>query len=131
MAAKYTRDEVWSKLGFSFRPLGSKVCVVTDPPELKVGSLFLPMSQTSFYSDLPHLKLVRCSVLSVGPKAKGITPGARITFQRTCFIRLYHLEPQVLVGLVDASQVYGRFTTDDEEAEAASWLVPPSERAAG
>lgn len=131
MAQQYTQEQVWQKLGFKIRPLGNKLCVVTDAPELKVGGLYLPMSQTSFYSDLPHLKLVRCTVLSVGSKVQGVAPGDRVTFQRTCFIRLFYLESEVLVGMTDASQLYGRFTTDDEEAEAATWLQPRAEQAAG
>lgn len=107
--------EVWSRLGHRVQATAGRVFVVTDLPAKKVGSLFLPMKATTFYGDLPHLVMVRATVLSAGPKAQGLNPGDRVTFPRTYFIRWRELEPDVMIGWVSHSQVAGTFTLEDEE----------------
>jgi hypothetical protein len=109
-----TPEEVWNRLGQRVGATAGRVFVVTDLPAKKVGSLFLPLKATTFYGDLPHLVMVRATVLSAGPKAQGLNPGDRVTFPRTYFIRWRELEPDVMLGWVDVSQVSGFFNTDDE-----------------
>jgi hypothetical protein len=112
---EYTPEAVWQKLGIHVQAMGSRVFVVTDLPATKVGSLYLPVKATTFYGGLPHLVLVRATVLSVGPLVQGVAVGDRVTFPRTYFARWKPIETDVMLGWVDVSQVAGRFTEDDEQ----------------
>jgi hypothetical protein len=116
MSLSVTPEEVWARLGHRVQATAGRVFVVTDLPAKKVGSLFLPMKATTFYGELPHLVMVRATVLSAGPKVQGLNPGDRVTFPRTYFIRWRELEPDVMLGWVDRSQISGFFNTEDEDA---------------
>lgn len=117
MSIGFEVDKVWQKLGFRIQATKGRLFVVTDLPAKKVGSLYLPMKATTFYGDLPHLVMVRATVLSAGTKAHGLNVGDRVTFPRTYFIRWRELEPDVMLGWVEKSQVSGLFTTADEDGE--------------
>ena len=91
------------------RPMRGLVAVVTDLPATKVGSIFLPVKLTGFYGELPHLVLVRATVLSVGPQVTNLKPGDRVAFPRTYFTRWKQLEPDVMVGWIEVSNISGKF----------------------
>lgn len=112
----FSAEEVRTRLGCSVRATGSKVFVVTDLPAKKVGSLWLPVKLTSFYGDLPHLVVVKATVLSVGPKVRGIKEGARVAFPRTYFAKWKELEPDVMVGWIEAANLSGFIAEEDEAA---------------
>jgi len=120
MTVGFEVSDVWRQLGFRIQATKGRLFVVTDLPAKKVGSLYLPVKATTFYGDLPHLVMVRATVLSAGPNAQGLHPGDRVTFPRTYFIRWRELEPDVMLGWVEKSQVAGLFTTADEDQLQAS-----------
>lgn len=88
-------ERTWDELGFRIQATGWKVWVRTRPHPRKIGSLWLPPQQASFYGDLPHLRTVYATVLSAGQlgPARALKPGDVIAFQRLHFAWVKKLEP--------------------------------------
>lgn len=100
-------EKTWEELGYKIRPLGWKVFVRTDPPPQKVGSLFLPPKQASFYGGMGHQRVVTATVLAVGPKVVGITVGERVVFRRLEFGHIARFDGDVYVGWIEMAQLAG------------------------
>lgn len=99
-------ERTWTEVGYRVRPLHRNVFVRTDPPEQKVGSLWLPPKLQSFHGDLPHMRIISATVLIAGPKTE-VKPGERICFQRLHFAWLKKLEDGGMFGWIDQVQVLG------------------------
>lgn len=105
-------QKTWDELGFKVRPVRRNVVVRTHPLTQKTqsGLLWLPPKQTGFYGQLPHVHMVRATVLAVGPLAAqyyNVKVGEEIAFQRLHFGKFYDLNAEEKVGWIDASQVAG------------------------
>jgi hypothetical protein len=96
----------------AIKPLRKMLFVITDAPPQKTASglLFLPPKISSFYGELPHIRLVTGTVIAAGPKAT-TTVGARVIFQRLHFARWQKFskadEPEVYVGWIDEDSLVG------------------------
>lgn len=99
-------ERTWDEVGYRVRAMHRNVFVRTDPPEQKVGLLWLPPKLQGFHGDLPHLRVVKATVLAAGPKTE-LKPGDRICFQRLHFAWLKKLGGEVMFGWIDQVQVLG------------------------
>lgn len=99
-------ERTWAEVGYRIRPLRFLVFVRTEPPEKKVGSLFLIDKDASFYGGLPHQRLVRATVLSAGPAAN-VKVGERVCFTRLHFARYKTLEDGTHVGWISSNEIAG------------------------
>lgn len=93
----------------TIKPRRRAVWVVTDKPADKTpsGLLWLPPEMTKFYYFVPHLRLVRATVVAVGPDAPWFRVGDRIGFARTWFARFAFLGDECMLGFLDATKVAG------------------------
>lgn len=111
-------EKTWDELGFKIKAPRYLVWVRTLPPPCKIGSIYIPVKQASFYGELPHLVTVRAVVLSSGPKgvAQSLNPGDIVAFKRVQFARYCRVSSsgsdingpfEEYVGWVDANEIIG------------------------
>lgn len=110
--------ETWDELGFKLRAPRYLVWVRTMPPARKIGRIWLPAKQASFYGELPHMVTVKALVLSAGSRgpAREMKPGDMIAFKRLHFARHSRLESSYAdvwggsedyVGWIDSNDIVG------------------------
>lgn len=97
----------WAELGYKIRPMFAKVFVRTELPPEKIGLLYLPPKEASFFGGLGHMRLVTATVLSVGPLARAVKPGDRVVFRRLEFGHIAKLADGTFVGWIEQEQLIG------------------------
>lgn len=100
-------ERTWAELGYKVRPLFAKVFIRTEPPPEKIGLIYLPPKEASFFGGLGHQRLVTATVLSTGPMAKSVKVGERVVFQRLHFGHIAKMEDKTFVGWVEQEQIAG------------------------
>lgn len=100
-------ERTWAELGYKVRPLFAKVFVRTELPPEKIGLIFVPPKEASFFGGLGHQRLVTATVLSVGPLAKSVVVGDRVVFQRLHFGHIARLDDKTFVGWIEQEQLAG------------------------
>jgi len=103
-------ERTWAELGVKgIRPLRRTLFVRTVPPATMTmsGRLWLPPKQIGFYGVLPHLRIVKGTVLAAGKDCSS-KPGDYVCFQRLHFARWEPVqERDAYVGWIDESQLVG------------------------
>lgn len=97
------------------QPRKRAVWVVTDQPPKKTesGLLWLPPEMEAFYYFVPHLRLVKATVVGVGPDVPYLNGkqvfqvGDRVGFPRTWFARYQFLGEEMMMGWLDYEKVGG------------------------
>lgn len=102
----------WDELGYRIRPVFAKVFVRTELPPEKIGLIWLPPKEASFFAGLGHQRLVTAVVLSTGPGAKSVKVGERVCFQRLHFGHIKQLDDKTFVGWIEQEQLAG-YPEDD------------------
>lgn len=100
-------DKTWDELGFRLRPKFAKVFVRTDLPPQRIGLIYLPPKEASFYGGLGHQRLVTATVIAVGPLAKSVKVGDRVCFARLHFGHIKQLDDKTYAGWVEQEQIAG------------------------
>jgi len=113
-------ESVWKELGNELQATGTRMLVRTFPlPTKSHGGVYLPGSKTRFYGELRGLnQMIVGTVLSFGPKVKGIEVGDNVCFARLYFTRHRQLEDKTMVGWVESEWVFG--VVDEEPGETTS-----------
>ena len=97
--------QTWQELNKKLEIKTSKILVRTEKLKDKIGSIFLPPKQSSFYGRIQG-QYVWCTatVIAVGPEAT-VLPGESIMFTRLAFANMYKMQDNSYVGLVDEENV--------------------------
>lgn len=93
----------------TLRPLRRTIFIKTLPPPQKTdsGLLWLPPSLSSFYGEMPHLRILKGEVLAVGPTCT-VKVGETVAFQRLHFARWTSLSvADTYVGWIDETHLVG------------------------
>lgn len=115
---------VWQELGKRYRPLRRVLIVRTDPQSQSTpGGILLTQKESDLYTGMPHMRVVKATVLAAGPKASTAV-GARVCFQRLHFAWFAKLEDKTLVGTIEEEELVGyledeQFLTSAAPAAAA------------
>ena len=110
--------DTWSQY-HELRAAGPYLMVRTWEIPDRIGRIYLPDESRRFYKGLPHLRLVRATVVSV-PRAFRQTygEGEFVAFPQTFFTRLATMTDGTFLGLVRAQFVHGKVMLDrDAELE--------------
>jgi hypothetical protein len=117
----------WENIGCSIRALKHMVWVRTLPPPRKIGLIWMPAKQASFYGELAHLVTVQAVVLSAGTTgpAKQMKAGDVVAFKRLHFARYWRVESleedeygrsEDYVGRIDSNDILGFVEAEDVRA---------------
>lgn len=124
-------DATWKECGSRVRPLRNMVFVRTELLPEYIGSVFIPETLRSSYSQLPHKVMLQALVIGAGPQCKEVKIGDRVAFSRLFFARWQQMEDKTLVGWLNEDNIACECEAGTTLRQAGDFLQTPSgERAA-
>lgn len=100
-------DKTWEELGRKLECVGSRVLVRTEAMPEKIGSIYLPPKQSTYYGQLKGNDVTTTgTILNVGPECtENLQLGDKILFKRLVFAYYEKMKDNTFVGWVNEKDV--------------------------